>query len=85
MNEICEGEPVTYLIGSEDGVHIVRSFIAKGNYWLGSGVMSVTSTRHPALLDPVNEGSHWIRRHHRDNSEEVAALLAAYKLTRSAA
>ena len=82
---ICDGEPVTYVCGKGDHIFVVRSFIAQGNFWLGSGVMSVTSTRHPALLDPVNEGSHWIRKHHRNNSEEVAALLAAYQLTRSAA
>ena len=91
MSEICAGEPITYVTLDHDderAIIVVRSFVARGEVFLddrvGYGFLP-TSTAHTALLDADVEGSCWIRGHHRNNSEEVAALLAAYKLVRSAA
>lgn len=88
---VVAGEPITYVTPDRDDektILVIRSFVAQGEVFLddrvGYGFLP-TSTAHTALLDADVEGSYWIRGHHRNNSEEVAALLAAYKLTRSAA
>ena len=96
---IHDGEPITYVAEVPDGVLIVRSFVSGGGdteqhevskyattFATSAGYGFLPASRsHSTLLTLDAEGSQWIRGHHRDNSEEARALLAAFKLVRSAA
>lgn len=95
MSVLSVGDPITYVIveanappSTEELVHgLRRDFVDGGHdkipppnevvFWLyGNGT--------PVLWVEA-EGLRWIRGHHYSNSLEGQALLAAYKLVRSAA
>jgi hypothetical protein len=79
--KVTPGDAITYVYEG-DFVFVVRSFVT-GGLRDGDEQFLTTNTAHNSLLSMRDEGTRWIRRHYDDNSEEVAALLAAYRLTAS--
>jgi hypothetical protein len=91
---VVAGEPITYIADGHGTVVVVRSFVQDSREVFppgfeheggGQQLWLTTDRLYATLISEDGEGMGWIRGHHCDNSEEVAALLAAYKLTRSAA
>lgn len=89
--KVAVGDPITYVsieLRRDKGVQCVRRDYVDGGhdkipapndlgFWLkGDGT---------PVLFADGEGLTWMRGHHREDSSDAQALLAAYKLARSAA